>query len=173
MFLEVPFWDKLVAMLARHVAKGKERLDCCRFLCLWIFVGPLRGKLPPLIVVATFQVVTVKSRPESLRIPLGEVARQLLTAGLEAEAKAPGVGAVDEWVLLHMFWKTVFDSAAEGDVLASVEVIRRRLARWRKREYLELWTECMGRSVRAQTERAARISSRKNSRKPTTEAACQ
>ena len=34
-------------------------------------VGPLRGKLPPLIVVATFQVVTVKTIPESLRIPLG------------------------------------------------------------------------------------------------------
>ena len=64
-------------------------------------VGPLRGKLPPLIVVATFQVVTVKTIPESLRIPLGEVVRQLLTAGLEAETTAPCVGAVDEWVLMY------------------------------------------------------------------------
>ena len=65
-------------------------------------------------MVATFQVSTVKTVPESLRVPLGEISRQLVCAALDAETKAPGLGAVEEWVMYHMFVKSVLDSATEA-----------------------------------------------------------
>ena len=125
------------------------------------FVGPLRGTLPPLLVVATFQVSTVKTVPESLRVPLGEISRQLVCAALEAETKAPGLGAVEEWVMYHMFVKSVLDSATEGDKEASAEDIRRRLGRWRRGECNLLWVEYMGRSKVRQEIRGQKARQRK------------
>ena len=130
------------------------------------FVGPLRGTLPPLLVVATFQVSTVKTVPESLRVPLGEISRQLVCAALEAETKAPGLGAVEEWVMYHMFVKSVLDSATEGDKEASAEDIRRRLGRWRRGECNSLWVECMGRSKVRQEIRGQKARQRKTPKRP-------
>ena len=93
------------------------------------FIGPKTDALPPLRVVATAKVCTLDSIPEALRWKLADTARAHINAAVRVERDGLS-GAIIQWTLYHMLWKTVLDSRGSSGKKATTQEVSGRLSRW-------------------------------------------